>query len=365
MDNFTETICLTMATGSIATALIMLGVYLTASDHPAFGNANFNSTLRKRAGIALLSWAFTLFLAFPLLFIKDEPYFDWCNNLETMTEMMIFAPTLIWMNQALFTFDKNTTMGKLFWHNDFAPIFLYIPAFAILVSYTITPGEWQIPVTYIYWGVVGFSFFVKYTIDKIKYQKYLLDNYSTTDTHDMGWVDWVVIIMLVHYVMYILCTQSFLHSSTTNILLYVDLLICVCNAGYLTWSVDHLEKVEEEPVVEEEEIKEQPLEWVQSVLEVRCVQSALYLNPDLTLMMLADRTGINYKMLSRYFSSIGKNYNRYINELRIEHAKKLIVESEGTPNLTNIAEQSGYANVYTFRRVFKEIVGCLPSQYKA
>lgn len=357
-----ETIALILTGGSVATALIMLGIYLTASDRPAFGNANFNSSLRKRAGITMLSWASSLYLAFPLIFMTDNPDFEWWSNLENMAEMIIFAPPLIWLYQALFDFENDTKMGRFFWNNAFVPLYLYIPTLIIMLSYFFAPAEWQVPASYFFWGTVSTSYFVKYIIDKIKYKKFLLDNYSNTDSHDVAWVDIVIVIMLLHFSIYVLCSQSFMQTYTTYILLCIDFVVCIFNAGYLTWSVDHMEKVEEKPV-EEEETKEQPLEWVKSVLDEHCVQSSLYLNPDLTLTMLAERTGIGYKTLSRYFSSINKNYNRYINELRIEHAKTLIKESCGQANLAAIAEKSGYTNVYTFRRVFKEIVNCLPSQY--
>jgi AraC-like DNA-binding protein len=60
-----------------------------------------------------------------------------------------------------------------------------------------------------------------------------------------------------------------------------------------------------------------------------------------------------------------RNFNQYINALRIEHAKKLLAaeQSRNWP-IVVIALESGFASVGPFSRAFKSTVGCTPGEYR-
>ncbi len=47
---------------------------------------------------------------------------------------------------------------------------------------------------------------------------------------------------------------------------------------------------------------------------------------------------------------------------RIETAKRLILSS--SDNMNQIAEKSGFSNIYYFSRIFKQYVGCCPREYR-
>ncbi|MBQ4150303.1 MAG: helix-turn-helix transcriptional regulator [Clostridia bacterium] len=53
---------------------------------------------------------------------------------------------------------------------------------------------------------------------------------------------------------------------------------------------------------------------------------------------------------------------KYINLMRIERAKELIKYTN--ESFSQIAEKTGFANVYYFSRIFKKEVGCTPSEYR-
>jgi AraC-like DNA-binding protein len=59
------------------------------------------------------------------------------------------------------------------------------------------------------------------------------------------------------------------------------------------------------------------------------------------------------------------NFNQYINQLRIKHAKTLLQDQsiKHWPVLV-IAMESGFASVGPFNRAFKEICGSTPNQYR-
>ena len=96
------------------------------------------------------------------------------------------------------------------------------------------------------------------------------------------------------------------------------------------------------------------------MLQQHCIDNQLYLQHDLNLLQLAKAIGTNRSYLSQYFSSIGMNYNAYINDLRINHFVSLYHEavvSQRSINAQQLALKSGYRSYNTFREAFKRKTG--------
>ena len=65
----------------------------------------------------------------------------------------------------------------------------------------------------------------------------------------------------------------------------------------------------------------------------------------------------------RYFKArTNKSFGRFLNEIRIEHARKLLVSTNY--NIDKICFESGFVNPPNFYEQFKKITKCTPSQYK-
>lgn len=78
---------------------------------------------------------------------------------------------------------------------------------------------------------------------------------------------------------------------------------------------------------------------------------------------MAKEIGISYSYMRRIvYESTGKSLIDYINYLRIEKAKKLLLESNQT--ITQIASEIGYLNVRSLNRFFLKYEGVSPSCYK-
>lgn len=89
-----------------------------------------------------------------------------------------------------------------------------------------------------------------------------------------------------------------------------------------------------------------------------------YLEPRLSIRDVASRMGTNETYVSRALNhGIGKSFNRFINEMRVDHAKALIQTQNG--NFLNIAMDSGFNSKATFNRVFRDISGETPSAFKS
>ncbi len=85
-----------------------------------------------------------------------------------------------------------------------------------------------------------------------------------------------------------------------------------------------------------------------------------FADPNLSLVAVAAHFGVNDKYLSRFFKEqLRVNYHSYVQNLRLEHATKLLKESD--LSLKNVAKASGYLSQATFTRVYRQKYGVAPS----
>ena len=88
-----------------------------------------------------------------------------------------------------------------------------------------------------------------------------------------------------------------------------------------------------------------------------------YMNPDLSLCMVADAIHRNQTYLSDRFKQLyGKNFSAYVEEVRMENAKRFVVEDR--LSTTDISSAVGYTSVNSFCRSFKRYTGYSAMQYR-
>lgn len=83
----------------------------------------------------------------------------------------------------------------------------------------------------------------------------------------------------------------------------------------------------------------------------------------LSLSMLADHLGLTESYCSKYIKkNTGITFVEYLNAMRVNNAQRLLIYTDR--NVTEIVEQTGFASVQTFNRVFKAQTGQSPSEYR-
>ena len=84
---------------------------------------------------------------------------------------------------------------------------------------------------------------------------------------------------------------------------------------------------------------------------------------DVTLDSLAAYAGFSRYTLSRMFRQhTGQTFTQYLNRRRVSMAEELL---SGTRlPVTQVALQCGFNSIATFNRVFREVKGCTPTQYR-
>ena len=86
-------------------------------------------------------------------------------------------------------------------------------------------------------------------------------------------------------------------------------------------------------------------------------------NPDLDQQLLCREMGLSRASLFNKMKSItGAGAKEYITKLRLEKAKKLIIETD--LSIAEVSDQTGFASQSYFSTAFKNHTGLTPSQYK-
>jgi two-component system response regulator YesN len=101
----------------------------------------------------------------------------------------------------------------------------------------------------------------------------------------------------------------------------------------------------------------------------RIIQKALdfirsnYKNPDLLLQDVTAFISMSPTYFSRLFKEeTGVTFMKYLTDMRIERAKKLLAEPE--TKIIDIAEEVGYSNYHHFAKTFRKHVGMTPTDYR-
>lgn len=84
---------------------------------------------------------------------------------------------------------------------------------------------------------------------------------------------------------------------------------------------------------------------------------------ELTGSSISERYRHNFDYLNRCFKkATGQTILAYVNGVRIEKARQLLRDRYAS--VSEIAEKTGFHDVYYFSRVFKKYTGCPPSRYR-
>ena len=111
------------------------------------------------------------------------------------------------------------------------------------------------------------------------------------------------------------------------------------------------------------EVKEKPVMKKERVITGITKYMQEHLSEDVSLHILSEEFHLNSQYISQLFKNeIGVNFLTYLTNIRMEHAKKLLLSS--SLSIAEVSEQSGYGDYRVFTKVFKKSEGITPSQYR-
>ncbi|MBP7176278.1 MAG: helix-turn-helix transcriptional regulator [Thermoclostridium sp.] len=114
------------------------------------------------------------------------------------------------------------------------------------------------------------------------------------------------------------------------------------------------------------DLSEQTIHSLTQRLNKLMEEERLFTNPELNLNDLAKRLDISRNTLSQYLNICLKtNYNDYINRLRVEEMKLLLLDSNKSYlTIQALAQEAGFQSKTTYNRLFKQFTGVTPSEFK-
>lgn len=320
--------------------------------------------MTRSVGVFMFLWALEYFLCLPLVLrfydISHPSY-----KLYFISTSMLHIPMLYVVIRAILQKWEGTLRGA----GILGLMFLIIDIWFILFDW----NSW-LPVKAA--GILSFGcvvgFIVKYHKDYSNYVFRLQSEYSETSRRDVFWSCWSFMGFAVQMLVYLLYVAFWNLPLET---LYMSL--SIINAGVICYFTrkqramdndivnEELEKeVVKTPVAvaSDENSKEKAFyDVVEDKLKSLCEKNLLFLEPDLTRETLCLRLSIGRTYLSMYLRSRGLTFYQYINSLRVEYAIKMMEENPELP-ITEVCKYSGFRSQTTFRKVFQEMMGCLPSE---
>ncbi|MEO7988419.1 MAG: helix-turn-helix transcriptional regulator [Chryseolinea sp.] len=133
--------------------------------------------------------------------------------------------------------------------------------------------------------------------------------------------------------------------------------------GYLVSQAKSRETSASKPLALSDDVVNQTKNILRQAME----EDKLFLDPLFNLTALVHHTGIQQKIISSVLNQhLGKSFNDFVNEYRVNEVKKKLVKSDYNHlTITGIAMECGFNSQATFQRTFKHIVGQSPREFQS
>lgn len=252
------------------------------------------------------------------------------------------------------SYSKNQ-MSK--WKYHIIPFLIFITILGLVypyVEHNTIWSRWILKGIYFQWLIyIILSFnFVRSIFQRLLQKSKKI---SSTDTWLLSIFLGVTFIWLAYnigsYTSYITGALSF------SFVLYLIILLFIFKINKRTAFFEEKEKYKNK------EINNETVELITEKITI-VKDKELFLNPNLTLIDIAKELNVTQHNLSQFLNTnFDKPFSLFINELRIEKAKKLLL----IPNsytIEAIGYESGFNSKSTFYTTFKKITGKTPSEYQ-
>ena len=210
-----------------------------------------------------------------------------------------------------------------------------------------------------------------------KYRRTLKVYSADVTTTDLVWVQWFLIAIAAAIILWI-GTWLF-HSSWLTDIAPLGYLVVAMAVTYFSitqrelfpYSQKHRDEIQSlnypsQNTVTSLRLSEEELETFKVRVEDLMVRKKLFLDPELSLPMLADEAGLSTHSLSYLLNTgFGENFYAFVNRYRVEEAKQLLTTRVKALSMLGIAYEAGFRSKTTFNNAFKKHTGLSPSQYVA
>lgn len=348
---------------------VILGCYMLAQrGNPICTHGEQVTKLRmtRSVGIFMFLWAFDYILYLPPM-LQTNDMEDRNYGICFLITLMMETPAIFMVMHAIVQKRLNT----LRWVCGVGAPFLLLLLWYIVVPQEVC-GRLPINIASVLSILFVIFLFVRYAKEYRIYVHRIKSEYSEISEREIVWA-WSCFagfaLQVVAFLLY--------ENNWAPMMEYFYGVLSIVNAGYLCYCtcrqkpLDYgvAEDIEDDATDGEgiaQHTKQEEKAFyaiIEQKLEMLCEEKMLFLDPDLTREVLCNHLAINSTYLKLYFRSRGLSFYQYINTLRVEHAYKLMQENPQMP-VHEICELSGFRSQTTFRKMFKEVMGCLPSEIR-
>lgn len=337
-------------------------------------------------------WLLTSSILFIYLFLKN--YYNIENYIWQISfNLTIIFPEFLVLYSKYVTTESNKFRKKdLFFFTPsiitFVIIFIYyaiepIKSFSYDVNKDFEIWSLKILMHLFYITLWGYSFLAIYFIHH--YKKQINQSYSfESDKINLSWLLVVIIGYFITYNILIIANSFYFRDidfKDINILTNALQLIYIYILSYFGFLQQRLISDNDTSVIlkrftinEHDSGKYQKSGLKDAVkYEMYLHQLVEYMNAsepwkdnELSVAKLSELSGIPKHYISQILNdNLQKNFYTFINEYRIEYAKKLIISKKYSHySIIAIAYESGFNSKAAFNSFFKKYVGITPSEYK-
>ncbi|TJY37768.1 helix-turn-helix domain-containing protein [Pontimicrobium aquaticum] len=220
--------------------------------------------------------------------------------------------------------------------------------------------------------------FMRYDIHKIiyvaiafyfflAYKKKILDEYSNIEKTNVRWMKSILYGYLIIWLL--IPVERFAGFFDVDIILINNLSSLILPLhiyfiSFITFSQQNSSKL----ILKNKLSSESDNNELQSIIEQSntvFIKEKLYLNPDLTLTILAKKIGVREHALSMAINKILQiNFFDYVNKQRVLEAQKLLKDPKKKQyTIEHIGTLSGFSSKATFYRAFVKHTGKTPGQF--
>lgn len=346
---------------------VALGCFMLAYQRKNCTHGEQKTKLRmtRSVGVFMLIWAFDWVLYLPIFWLTGNALLKYDGTIFIIT-MMLMTPVIFMVMHTILQKRVNTlrwTAGTT------------LPFLPLLLWYVLTPSDKSSSLSILLASVLNILFLVFLLIHHTKeyrfYIRRIKSEYSEISGRKVLW-SWSCYagfaIQIITFVLYNAFYTPLLATLYWLLSIFNAFFLCYCTCQQKTLDDKVVKILDDEESTYGMEIQENQKEKafysvIEQKLDSLCKKELLFLEPDLTRETLCQHLSISSTYLKMYFHSRGLSFYMYINTLRVEHAAKLMKDNPDM-SILEVSKLSGFRSQTTFRKMFKEVMGCLPSEAK-
>jgi len=351
----------------------MNGQYLVYFFHGAatfFFSYNTYLLLKIKERTRLQTLLCTIFIFWTLSTLLDFFFYTELVKNEQLSTIILMIDTLLVPICSFFVLELVSPK----WFNYKKAIYILLPFMAMTVTYIFYPTQWYYAAFLIYTIIFSIIILLVVGFAATRYNKYILKNYSYNENMNVKWIFLISILLFIILMFWTVTSYSITWLGDcvyyiSSVILWIIIMdktnkhtnVFITN----NLAINRLLKVDIEECSEKQMLIEESFHF-EELLKEAFEQKQLHLNPKLTINDVARSIGTNRTYLSSYLNNELKiTFYDFINSIRIERkAKQLLKEKNINLTIDEIAQQSGFNSLSTFRRAFIKHTGKTPNDFR-